>query len=83
MEIFVNTCTAFVSFLFLLVLFCFAFFLGLSKLNHIFFRYVNGVVYFGLALSSGEFGGSIYFNFVITSLVEIPANALFIHNCNR
>ena len=81
MEIFVNTCTAF--FLCFLFLFCFPFFLDYQKLNYIFFRYVNGVVYFGLALSSGEFGGSIYFNFVITSLVEIPANALLIHNCNR
>ncbi|CAH3146158.1 unnamed protein product, partial [Porites evermanni] len=53
------------------------------SLTLIYLLYVNGVVYFGLALSSGEFGGSIYFNFVITSLVEIPANALFIHNCNR
>ena len=39
--------------------------------------------YYGLSLSSGEFGGSIYLNFILTSLVEIPANVLVIHNCNR
>ena len=41
------------------------------------------MVYYGLSLSSGEFGGSIYLNFVLTSLVEIPGNILVIHNCNR
>ena len=46
-------------------------------------RFVNGMVYYGLSLSAGEFGGSIYLNFVLTSLVEIPANLLVIHNCNR
>ncbi|RMX39032.1 hypothetical protein pdam_00021865, partial [Pocillopora damicornis] len=45
--------------------------------------FVNGMVYYGLSLSSGEFGGSIYLNFVLTSLVEIPGNILVIHNCNR
>ncbi|KAL9962625.1 hypothetical protein ACROYT_G031745 [Oculina patagonica] len=44
---------------------------------------VNGMVYYGLSLSSGEFGGSIYLNFVLTSLVEIPGNILVIDNCNR
>jgi len=44
---------------------------------------VNGMVYYGLSMSSGEFGGSIYLNFVLTSLVEIPANILVIDNCNR
>ena len=47
------------------------------------FRLVNGMVYYGLSLSSGEFGGSIYLNFVLTSLVEIPGNLLVIDNCNR
>ena len=53
-----------------------------SPLN-VLFRFVNGMVYYGLSLSSGEFGGSIYLNFVLTSLVEIPGNILVIHNCNR
>ena len=47
------------------------------------FRFVNGVVFYGLSLSSGEFGGSIYLNFILTSLVENPAHYLVIHNCNR
>lgn len=41
------------------------------------------MVYYGLSLSAGEFGGSLYLNFVLTSLVEVPANLLVIHNCNR
>ncbi|EDO29771.1 predicted protein, partial [Nematostella vectensis] len=46
-------------------------------------RFVNGMVYYGVSMSSGDFGGSIYLNFVLTSLVEIPGNWLVIDNCNR
>ncbi|EDO36696.1 predicted protein, partial [Nematostella vectensis] len=45
--------------------------------------FVNGMVYYGVSMSAGDFGGSIYLNFVLTSLVEFPANVLLIHNCNR
>ncbi|KAK3734006.1 hypothetical protein QZH41_009852, partial [Actinostola sp. cb2023] len=45
--------------------------------------FVNGMVYYGVSMSSGELGGSIYLNFILTSLVEIPANYLVIDNCNR
>ncbi|XP_048577124.1 solute carrier family 22 member 15-like [Nematostella vectensis] len=45
--------------------------------------FVNGMVYYGVSMSSGDFGGSIYLNFVLTSLVEIPGNWLVIDNCNR
>ena len=41
------------------------------------------MVYYGLSLSSGEFGGSIYLNFVLTSLVEIPGNILVVDNCKQ
>jgi OCT family organic cation transporter-like MFS transporter 4/5 len=41
------------------------------------------MVYYGVSMSSGELGGSIYLNFVLTSLVEIPANILVIDNLNR
>ena len=58
-------------------------FLSQVKISSFVFRFVNGMVYYGLSLSSGEFGGSIYLNFILTSLVEIPANVLVIHNCNR
>ena len=47
------------------------------------FRFVNGMVYYGLSMSSGEFGGSIFLNFVLTSLAEIPGNVLVVDNCNR
>ena len=30
-----------------------------------------------------DFGGNVYFNFALTSLVEIPANLLAINNCER
>jgi len=53
------------------------------SLIQIYAWFVNGMVYYGLSLSSGEFGGSIYLNFVLTSLVEIPGNILVIDNCNR
>ena len=46
-------------------------------------RFSNGMVYYGVSLSAGAFGGSIYLNFILTSLVEIPANILVIDNCNR
>lgn len=49
----------------------------------LYFRFVHGVLYYGLSLSSGEFGGSIYLNFTLTSLVEMPAHVLSIDNCNR
>lgn len=53
------------------------------SLAQIYIWFVVGMGYYGLSLSSGEFGGSIYLNFILTSLVEIPANFLVIHNCNR
>ncbi|XP_078383615.1 organic cation transporter protein-like [Oculina patagonica] len=57
----------------------------LAKLSLIQFYawFVHGVLYYGLSLSSGEFGGSIYLNFALTSLVEMPSHVLAIDNCNR
>lgn len=55
----------------------------LIYLLSLYFRFVHGVLYYGLSLSSGEFGGSIYLNFALTSLVEMPAHVLSIDNCNR
>ncbi|XP_031558762.1 organic cation transporter protein-like isoform X2 [Actinia tenebrosa] len=57
--------------------------LALSTLLQCYAWFVNGMVYYGVSMSSGELGGSIYLNFVLTSLVEIPANMLVIDNCNR
>jgi len=57
----------------------------MAKLSiiQIYHWFVNGMVYYGLSMSSGEFGGSIFLNFVLTSLAEIPGNVLVVDNCNR
>ena len=49
---------------------------------HYSFRFVNGMVYYAVSMSAGDLGGSIYLNFVLTSLVEIPGNLLVVHGCN-
>lgn len=54
-----------------------------TYLLFLYFRFVHGVLYLGLSLSAGEFGGSIYLNFVLTSLVEFPSHVLAIDCCNR
>ncbi|KXJ27984.1 solute carrier family 22 member 15 [Exaiptasia diaphana] len=36
--------------------------------------FTNSMVYYGVTLSSGALGGSLYLNFFLTSLVELPAN---------
>ena len=45
---------------------------------HLSFRFVNGIVYYGISLASDNLGGNIYRDFVLTSLVEIPGNILVI-----
>ncbi|XP_020610320.1 organic cation/carnitine transporter 6-like [Orbicella faveolata] len=55
----------------------------LTYLLLLYFRFVHGVLYYGFSLSSGEFGGIIYLNFALTSLVEVPSHVLAIDNCNR
>jgi len=40
--------------------------------------FVNGMVYYGVSLASDNLGGNMYRDFVLTSLVEIPANVLVI-----
>ena len=57
--------------------------LAVTYLLLLYFRFVHGVLYYGLSLSSGEFGGSIYLNFALTSLVEMPSHVLAIDSCNR
>ena len=37
------------------------------------FRFVNSVVYYGLALNTSNLGGSDYINFFIAGAVEFPA----------
>ena len=47
------------------------------------YRFVNGMVYYGVSLASDNLGGDMYRDFVLTSLVEIPANVLVIILGNR
>ena len=45
--------------------------------------FVNAMVYFGASYGASDFDGNMYFNFALTSLVEIPAAVLAIDNCER
>ena len=42
-------------------------------LCYLHFRFVNSVVYYGLALNTSNLGGSDYINFFIAGAVEFPA----------
>ena len=44
---------------------------------------VNGAVYFGISLAANDLGGSLYFNYVLVSIVELPAAVMAIWLCNR
>lgn len=37
-------------------------------------RFTNSMVYYGVLLSVGVLGGSLYLNFFLTSLIDIPSN---------
>ena len=41
-------------------------------------RFVNGMVYYGISMASDKLGGDMYRDFILTSLVEIPANILVV-----
>ena len=41
-------------------------------------RFVNGMVYYGISMASDNLGGDMYRDFILTSLVEIPANILVV-----
>ena len=47
------------------------------------FRFINGMVYYGASYGASDLGGSMYLNFALTSLVEIPGNMLVVDNCER
>lgn len=38
------------------------------------YRFTNSMVYYGVLLSVGVLGGSLYLNFFLTSLIDIPSN---------
>ncbi|XP_066923326.1 solute carrier family 22 member 13-like [Clytia hemisphaerica] len=44
---------------------------------------INGMVYYGISLAVGDFGGSLYRDFALVSVVEIPAMLCVIDFPNR
>jgi hypothetical protein len=46
-------------------------------------RFINGMVYYGASYGASDLGGSMYLNYMLTSLIEIPANVLVVDNCER
>jgi len=57
--------------------------MGISTLIQCFGWFVNGMVYYGISLASDNLGGDMYRDFVLTSLVEIPANILVVLCTNK
>ena len=41
------------------------------------------LVYVGISYGATDLGGSMYLNFMLASVIEIPANVLVIDNCER
>ena len=41
------------------------------------------MVYYGASYGASDLGGSMYLNYTLTSLIEIPANILVVDNCVR
>ncbi len=41
------------------------------------------MVYYGASYGASDLGGSMYLNYTLTSLIEIPANILVVDNCGR
>lgn len=44
---------------------------------------VNGMVYYGVAFAADDLGGSMYRDYILSCLVEIPAVFLAIYLCNK
>lgn len=42
-----------------------------------------GLLYYGLSLAVDNLGGSLYINYILSSLVEMPANICVVVFCNR
>ncbi|XP_064652869.1 organic cation transporter protein-like isoform X2 [Lineus longissimus] len=53
------------------------------SLNIFFNWFVNSLVYYGLSLSAGSLGGSIYFNTFLSGAVELPAYVVLIFTMDR
>jgi hypothetical protein len=41
------------------------------------------MVYYGASYGASDLGGSMYLNYALTSLVEIPANVFVVDSCVR
>ncbi|XP_028391757.1 solute carrier family 22 member 15-like isoform X2 [Dendronephthya gigantea] len=57
--------------------------LAISALIQAFTWFINGMVYYGASYGASDLGGSMYLNYALTSLIEIPANFLVVDNCER
>ncbi|XP_065064344.1 solute carrier family 22 member 3-like isoform X2 [Rhopilema esculentum] len=60
--------------------------LALYTAIQIFAWLVSGITFYGVSLASSDLGGDLYVDFILTSIVEIPANILviiFTNKCGR
>ncbi|XP_046843149.1 solute carrier family 22 member 15-like isoform X2 [Xenia sp. Carnegie-2017] len=57
--------------------------LTVSVLIQAFAWFINGMVYYGASYGASDLGGSMYLNYTLTSLIEIPANVLVVYMCER
>ena len=44
---------------------------------------MSGITFYGVSLASSDLGGDLYVDFILTSIVEIPANILVIILTNK
>ncbi|XP_066928941.1 organic cation transporter protein-like [Clytia hemisphaerica] len=44
---------------------------------------VNGMAYYGISLAANDFGGDLYRDYVLVSIIEFPAALLAIYLCNK
>ena len=47
----------------------------------VFYRMVNGLVYFGCSLAVDDLGGNIYRDYIFGSIIEFPAALAAIFGC--
>lgn len=54
-----------------------------SVLLHSGIWFINELIYYGIILATSYLSGRFYLDFILVSLVEIPANAVVIYACDR
>ena len=57
--------------------------IALLTINLGYAGFVNALLYYGFSLIASDFGGSLYLNFILLSLTEIPAGFACIILCDR